>query len=153
MSDSIIQLPSFRIIGIAVRTTNQGAKSQDDISGLWQRFNHEDIMSKIPDKEGDQIYCLYTDYENEANGHYTTIIGCKVKSLEKTPEFCIGKTIPASSYKLVVSRGKLPGAVVDTWKRIWLSGVKRRFLADFDLYGEKSRNPDRAEVETYVSVP
>ncbi|MFI5155730.1 MAG: GyrI-like domain-containing protein [Chitinophagales bacterium] len=153
MADSILHLPSFRIIGLAVRTTNQGAKSQEDISGLWQRFMREDIISKIPDKENDQIYCLYTDYENEANGHYTTIIGCKVKSLEKTPEFCIGKTIPASTYQLIVSKGKLPEAVVDTWKRIWLSGMKRKFQTDFDLYGEKSKDPNRAEVETYLSVP
>ncbi len=117
MSDSILQLPSFRIIGIAVRTTNQGAQSQKDISTLWQRFVREDIISKIPDKENDEIYCIYADYENEANGHYTTIIGCKVKSLDKTPEFCIGKTIPASTYQLFISKGKLPEAVVDTWKK------------------------------------
>lgn len=153
MADSILQLPSFRIIGIAVRTTNQGGKSQKDISALWQRFMREDIISKIPDKENEEIYCIYTDYENEANGHYTTIIGCKVKSLEKTPEFCIGKTIPASTYQQIISKGNLPDAVVDTWKRIWVSGMKRKFQADFDLYGEKSQDPDRAEVETFVSIP
>jgi predicted transcriptional regulator YdeE len=152
MEPLIKELPSFKIIGLAIRTTNIEGKSKRDIGELWERFMREGIFEKIPDKTDADVYCLYTDYEDGMNGHYTTIIGARVSSLEQTPEICIGKTIPASKYQVYPSQGKIPDAVVDTWMGIWQSTIQRKFLADFDIYGEKSRDPENGEVETYVSV-
>jgi predicted transcriptional regulator YdeE len=151
MEHTEISIPPFLIIGIAVRTTNAGDQSQKDIGELWQRFTGEQILAKIPDRESDDIYALYLDYENEAHGHYTAIIGCKVHSLEKLPEGFIGKKIPALKYRRYVSKGKIPDAVVATWQYIWESGEPRAFRIDFDLYGPKSQDPQQAEVETYLS--
>jgi len=153
METQIKELPSFKIIGLAVRTTNAGNRSERDIGELWGRFMRESIIEKIPDKADDDVYCLYTDYEDGANGHYTTIIGARVNSLERIPEICIGKTIPSSRYRVYPSRGKLPDTVVNTWKEIWSSDTPRKYQADFDLYGEKSHDPENAEILTFVSVP
>ncbi len=144
-------LDTFRVIGIAIRTTNKDAQSEKDISELWQRFIHEKIIDRIPDKINTDIYCIYTDYEGDHNGLYTTIIGCKVASTENLPEAFISKTIPATTYRVYASTGKLPDCVVKTWLTIWHSGLHRNYIADFDVYGEKAKNPENAEIETYVS--
>jgi predicted transcriptional regulator YdeE len=152
MNYSLVTLTEFQIIGIAVRTTNQNGKSQNDIGALWGKFMSENIFEKIPDKQSADIYCVYTDYESDFNGAYTTILGCKVNSLANIPEGFIGKNIPTTEYRLYISKGKIPDAVVVTWMHIWQSGVKRKYQADFDVYGPKSQDQENAEVSTYLSV-
>jgi len=152
MNYTSIQLPSFRIMGIAIRTTNQNNQSLKDIGSLWQRFYQEAILSKIPDKENNDVYCLYTDYEQQADAHYTTIIGSKVFQVKNLPETLIAKTIPAGHYHLYISSGKMPDSVQETWKWIWNSGENRKFRADFDRYPEKSADAESQLVETYLSV-
>ena len=152
MQTSIIELPSFKIIGLAVRTTNAEGKSQKDIGELWGRFSREGIFERIPDKIDSDVYCIYTDYEDGPNGHYTTIIGARVNSLERTPEICIGKNIPASKYRVYVSQGRIPEVVMKTWQEIWNSDTPRKYQADFDVYGERSQDPEDAEITTYVSI-
>ncbi|MFI5154860.1 MAG: GyrI-like domain-containing protein [Chitinophagales bacterium] len=152
MNYTSIQLPSFRIMGIAIRTTNQNNQSIKDIEGLWRRFYQEEILGKIPDKENKDVYCLYTDYEQQADAHYTTIIGCKVSQVKNIPDTFIAKTIPAGHYHLYVSSGRIPESVQKTWEWIWQSGEKRKFRADFDLYSEKSSGAENQAVETYLSV-
>ena len=145
-------LPEFKIIGISVRTTNQGGQSQKDIGQLFQKFMGQNIMAQIPNKDGNEVYCMYTDYDSDANGPYTTILGCKVRSLDSIPAGFAGKTVPATTYNEYTSTGKLPDCVVNTWIQIYRSDIKRKYSADFEVYGAKSQNPANAEVETYVSV-
>ena len=143
MSENI---DAFDIIGISVRTTNKDGRSQKDIGELWDRFMSEGVMEKIPGKESADIYCVYTDYETDFNGAYTTIIGCRVNSLEMIPEGMTGKSISAARYHVYTSSGEMPKALMETWKMIWGSDIERAYNADFDLYG-----PDPV-VKTYISV-
>jgi predicted transcriptional regulator YdeE len=152
MNNKTVELSDFKIIGVSVRTTNQGGKSQKDIGELWGKFMGQNIFEQIPNKESNNLYCIYTDYETDFNGPYTTILGCKVKSLDSIPKGLVGKIIPATKYNLYTSTGKLPDCVMDTWKYIWQSGVKRKYIADFDVYGEKAQNHQNAEVDTYLSI-
>ena len=145
-------LDAFPVIGIAVRTTNENGQSQRDISLLWERFFKDNIMAQIPDKESNAIYCVYTDYESDANGAYTTLLGCKVTAIQTIPEGLAALTIPCTTYQVYKSVGKLPDSVLKTWMHIWQTPVNRSFLADFDVYGAKAQDPDHAEVETYLSV-
>ena len=152
MTYQISELEEFCIIGIAARTTNQNRKAETDISELWQRFARQGLINQIPGKESTDIYCVYTDYETDHNGPYTTILGCKVTTLNNVPEQFIGKTIPACEYHVYTSTGKLPECVIATWQHIWASETGRKFVADFEIYNERSQNPENAEVQTYVSV-
>jgi predicted transcriptional regulator YdeE len=95
---------------------------------------------------------VYTDYESDFNGPYTTIIGCKVSSLKDIPNGLIGKTIPDSKYQVYKSTGKLSISLAKTWEEIWNSDIHRRYSADFDIYGEKARDFENAMVDTYVAV-
>lgn len=152
MQYQTITLDEFYITGIAVRTTNEGGQSQKDIGALWQRFFSNNITEQIADKQSDAVYCVYTDYESGANGAYTTILGCSVAALKSMPENFVSKTIPKTTYQLYKSTGKLPESVLATWMHIWQAPINRTYSADFDVYGEKSQDPDNAEIKTYLSV-
>lgn len=146
-------LGEFYIIGISVRTTNVNNKALKDIGDLFGNFIGQNLMLKIPNKMTEDIYCVYTEYESDYMGSYTTIIGCKVSSLAEIPSGFIGKTIPESKYKVYRSTGKLSVSLVKTWETIWSSSnLDRRYTADFDIYGEKARDFDNAEMDTYVAI-
>ncbi|HZZ76553.1 MAG TPA: GyrI-like domain-containing protein [Puia sp.] len=145
-------LGEFHVIGISVRTTNANNKALKDIGDLFGNFIGQNLMQMIPNKMTEDIYCVYTEYESDYNGPYTTIIGCKVTSLAGIPSGLIGKTIPQSKYEVYRSTGKLSISLVKTWETIWKSDLDRRYTADFDIYGEKARDFDNAEMDTYVAI-
>jgi len=146
------ELKGFIIIGISVRTTNANGKSLKDIGGLFSRFVSQKLKDEIRDKNSNDIYCVYTDYESDFNGPYTTIVGCRVSSMEHIPPGMVAKIIPDSKYQVYQSTGKLSECLGETWEKIWESVIDRRYEADFDIYGEKGLDPENAEIETFVSV-
>lgn len=153
MDDQTIQ--QFHVIGISTRTTNANGQAAKDIEALWGRFWNEEIQKQIPNKVGDEFYAVYTDYETDFTGPYTTIIGLPVSSLDSIPQGFIGMTIETGSYKKFVSKGKMPEAVFNTWVEIWNNkefNLKRAYKADFTIHGKKYFDGDHAEVETFLSV-
>ncbi|WET67860.1 GyrI-like domain-containing protein [Sphingobacterium sp.] len=150
-----ITIQKFYIAGISARTTNQNGQASEDIEALWERFWSEDIQNKIPNKTSNEIYAVYTDYESDLTGFYTTIIGMSVDSLENIPEGFVGIIVEADSYEKFVSKGKMPKAVVETWLEIWADqdlNSRRAYNADFTIHGKKYYDGDNAEVETYLSI-
>ena len=145
-------LSAFHIIGISVRTTNVNNKALKDIGELFGNFVNQNMMGKIPEKVTEDIYCVYTDYESDFNGPYTAIVGCKVSSLDDIPTGFIGKTIPDAKYQVYKSTGKLSISLTKTWEEIWNTDLDRRYSADFDIYGERAKDYENAEVDTYVSI-
>ena len=151
MNNQVIQ--KFNVIGISIRTTNQNGQSVKDIETLWSKFWGEEIQKQIPNKASNDIYAVYTEYETDVNGPYTTIIGLPVNSLEDIPEGFVGITIEKAKYQKFVSKGKMPEAVFNTWMEIWQNkNLNRAYKADFTIHGEKYYDGDNAEVETFISV-
>ena len=111
----------------------------------------ENIAAKIP-KANEKLYCIYTDYESDFMGVYTTILGFEVNSAESIPEGLVVKTIPASTYRCYTATGTLPDSVINIWKQIWGSDIKRKYLVDFDVYPPNAFTVSSPEVEVYVSV-
>lgn len=143
------------IVGISTRTINTNGQSAIDIESLWQKFWEEKIQNQIPNKISEDIYAVYTNYETDFTGEYTTVIGLPVNSLDGTPEGMVGVTIEAASYCKIVSKGKMPDAIGNTWLEIWSNkelDSKRAYKADFTVHGSKYYEGDNAEVETYLSV-
>ena len=60
--------------------------------------------------------------------------------------------IPAQKYALQVAKGKMPDCIANTWRDIWRSGTKRNYGFDFEVYGEKGRDPNNAEIDVYISI-
>ena len=153
MNNPTIQ--KFYVIGIATRTTNQNGQSAKDIEALWGKFWGEEIQKQIPNKVSDEIYAVYTDYETDFTGAYTTIVGLAVSSLEDIPKGFVGITIETAVYQKFVSKGKMPEAILNTWLEIWANtdlNLKRAYKADFTIHGQKYYDGDNAEVETFISV-
>ena len=148
-----VTIKPFKIIGISVRTTNENGQSAKDIGALWNTFIAEGILDKIPNKIDNTIYSIYTDYESDYIKPYTTILGCKVSSIEEIPTGMIAQTFDGGNYTKYVSKGDLTkGVVYEEWLKIWNSNLKRAYTADFEVYGEKSQNPSNAEVEIFVAL-
>lgn len=150
-----ITIQKFYITGISVRTTNQNGQAAKDIEALWERFWGEDIQNKMDNKKSDDIYAVYTDYESDFTGYYTTIIGMVVQSLDNIPEEFVGICIEKDNYQKLTSKGQMPEAVVKTWMEIWSDEAlnqKRAYRADFTVHGKKYFDGNNAEVETYLSV-
>ncbi|MEO8769792.1 MAG: GyrI-like domain-containing protein [Ferruginibacter sp.] len=151
MSNQII--PAFSVIGISVRTTNENGQSSQDIPALWNKFMSEGIIEKIPNKSGDTLYCIYTDYEKDHTKPYTTILGSKVSSLENIPNGMVGKMIEEANYTKHVAKGNLQeGVVFNEWLKIWDADLQRTFTSDFEVYGEKAMDPANAEVDIFIGV-
>lgn len=148
-------IQKFYVIGISIRTTNENGQSAKDIEALWGRFWAEEIQKQIPAKVSDDIYAVYTDYQTDFTGPYTTIIGLAVSSLDNIPKGFVGLAIETDTYQKFISKGKMPEAVVNTWLEIWQNkdlNAKRAYKADFTVHSKKYYLGNNAEVETYISV-
>ena len=151
MSNQTIQ--KFSVIGISVRTTNENGQAGQDIPALWNNFMTNRILDKIPNKIDNSIFCIYTEYEKDHTKPYTTILGCKVSSLENIPNGMVGKTVEEAIYFKHIAIGNiLQGMVFNEWTKIWNSNLQRTFTADFEVYGEKAQNPENAEVDIFIAV-
>lgn len=146
-------IEKFYVIGISVRTTNEGGQAAKDIPQLWDRFVSEDIESKIPNKASTDLYGIYTEYEGDFTQPYTTIVGYKVNSLDNVPDGLIGLTIETANYEKFTAKGKLSDDIVfNKWTEIWKSNLDRAYVTDFEVYGEKSCEMDNTEVDIFIAV-
>ncbi len=148
------QLESFKIIGIQVETTNENGKATADIGKLWEQFYADNIPSIIPNVVSEEVYSIYTDYETDYKGKYTTVLGMKVNSLDQIPTGLVGRKFSGGKYRQFIAKGKMPDAVVDTWNEIWVNDkeLNRKYTADFEVYGPKSQDGENAEVAIYIAI-
>lgn len=144
----------IKVIGISVETTNQNNQAATDLDKMWNQFYTEAIANKIPDKESEAIYAVYTDYESNYTGKYTAIIGQRVSRLDNIPEGLTGREIKNEKLVKYIAKGALPNAVIETWQEIWANDIAlyRTYNADFEVYGEKSQKGADSEVEIYIGV-
>ncbi|ATA89704.1 GyrI-like domain-containing protein [Capnocytophaga stomatis] len=144
---------AFKIIGIAVRTTNANGQAATDLGKLWGQFM-SDTIAKIPNTISEEIIAIYTDYESDYQGAYTAIIGKKVSSLDEIPAGMIGREFPEAKFQKFIAKGQMPNAIMQTWKTIWEqeATLHRAYQYDFEVYGKKSQNGDESEVEVFISV-
>ena len=148
-----MKVEPFKVIGIAVRTTNENNQAAKDIPVLWEKLMNEGIVDAIPNKIDTTLYSIYTDYEKDHTKPYTTLLGCKVENLDHIPEGMIGKSFEGGNYIKFTAKGNLAdGLVINEWIKIWNMELGRVFTADFEIYGEKAQNPSDAEVDILIAV-
>ena len=155
----LISQPSFTVIGISGRTTNaQEMSGRGAIGKMWQRLMSEKLLEKIPNRADSSILALYTNYESDANGAYTFVLGAKVTSFKTIPSGMIAVKVPAGKYSvLTTDRGPTAKVVLEAWARIWsLSksqlGGQRAYKTDFELYGPEAADPQNAQIQIYVGI-
>ena len=144
----------FKVIGIAIRTTNENNQSQQDLGKLWGQFFAENTIAKIPNKNSGNILAIYTDYKSDYTDEYTAIIGVPVSTLDEVPDGLIGREFEADNFQKFVAKGEMSSAVVNTWIDIWQRDkeLNRKYSYDFEVYGENSNNGDKSEVEIFIAI-
>lgn len=144
----------IKLIGIAVRTTNQQEMNPATakIAGLWGRFFQEQVTDKIPNKTPlESTLAAYTKYERDHTGAYDLIVGREVNSLNSIPDGLTGVTIPAGKYLLFTAKGPMPKALIDTWGQIWnyfskTSSYQRSYTTDYEVHQADDK------VEIYIAI-
>ncbi len=160
MQTKAIEKEEFTIIGIAAKTSNAKEMSGQGIIGdQWDRFFTEGIADKIPNKTDRNILALYTDYESDRNGEYTFVLGAIVSDTTNIPQGMVSKKVPAGRFKVITSdKGPVQNIVIKSWQQIWSMedgselGGKRSYQADYEVYDERSRDPQNAEVDIYLGI-
>ncbi|MEO1048988.1 MAG: GyrI-like domain-containing protein [Bacteroidota bacterium] len=148
-----VKIEPFKVIGISIRTTNENNQAAEEIAGLWQRFLNENIAANIPNKKGDTVYSMYTDYEGDHTQPYTVILGCEVDHLDDIPNGMVGKSVAGGDYAKTTAKGDLTkGLIVNEWYKIWNTNIDRAYTADFEVFDERAQNPADAEVDFLVAV-
>lgn len=142
----------FLITGISVRTTNQNGKATTDIGNLWTKFMSENLIDRIEDKETNDLYCVYTNYESDHTGSYTAILGCKVSSFDNICDGFARVIVPAGKFQVHILCGEFPNNIGCAWRQIWDSDIKRTYTADYDLYKANAKSFEETEAEIYLAV-
>jgi predicted transcriptional regulator YdeE len=159
MSPKVVQQPGFTVIGIAARTSNAKEITADGVIGKqWARFFQDGVIAKIPNKAGQSIVAVYTDYASDHNGEYTYVLGAKVTSDADVPSEMVAKKIPSGKYA-VFTTGKGPGpkVVPEAWMKInslpkTAVGGDRMYRADFEVYDERAADPQNLQADIYVGI-
>ncbi len=141
------------VAGISIRTSNHGPAMQD-IPALWNRFMAESVSDAIPDKVSNDIYAIYTRYDSDHDGPYTMLIGCPVSSVENLPTSMDHTELHVGNYYHKPVKGNLEKGkmIYEAWKEIWNTDLDRNYKTDYEVYGPKSMDMQKAEVDIYVSV-
>lgn len=149
-----VQVGDFYIVGISTVTSNQDGQSAKDIGDLWGRFYDENVLQMIEERESDDIYSIYTDYESDFRGAYTCILGVRVNVIVSIPEGFVGRKIEGGKFIKIVARGLMPGAVFSAWSRIWENDdvLNRKYGNDFEVYGDEATFGDDGAVNIFLSV-
>ena len=153
MNYIVTKLSSFRVVGIYVKTSNLNGVSEKDIAALWKRFILESVSASIPNRESEDIYCLYTQYAGDDHENYMTVIGHKINGSLELTENLIELDIPDAAYFEFDSSGKQSVSVLKTWKDIWSNNYPRAYNSDFEIYyNNDSKDKSIQSVKTFLSV-
>jgi predicted transcriptional regulator YdeE len=149
-----IQKNDHYLMGIILeeKTTNKNEQAMADCGGLWEKFNKEEIAQSIPEKRDDTIFAVYYDYEGDHTAPYAYFIGCPVNKVTEPPIGLTKLHIPQQEYKIVTAKGQMPECIAEAWNQIWVSGMKRKYGFDFEVYDERCQNWEDAEVDIYISM-
>ncbi len=152
--NSIVLVNEFTLIGITLesKTINTDGQSMIDCGNLWQKFQNENIVSRIPGKLSEEIYAVYYDYEGDYTKPFSYFIGSRVKPGSVPPEEMISLVIPEGNFQKFTAIGKMSDCVAEAWQKIWDSDIQRSYNKDFEIYDSRSRDWIHAEVDIYISV-
>jgi predicted transcriptional regulator YdeE len=146
----------MKFIGIEAKTSGQleANKKTAQIASLHRKFLKEGLEDKIPNRIDSELYfVLYTNYESDHTGTYSTVVSAEVSSGGDLPEGMVAIDIPTAEYLVFTVKGSLPNALTRTWKEIgnYFASNKvfqRAYTTDFELYDKSS--PELVEV--YIAI-
>lgn len=159
MSTYFVQKPKMTLAGVSIRTTNEVEMGPDGgLSQLWETYFQSNIAGQMDTVQPEYIYALYTDYESDASGAYTVVIGHEVaggRHLEENGLVCAA--VPESKYMVFTTKkGPVFEVVAQAWVEIWTyfkaSTEVRTYTGDFELYDSRGFDPANTQVEIYIAI-
>lgn len=160
METKILEQKEFSVIGIEARTSNSKEMTGDGIiPKQWEKFFKENIPGKIPGKVDSNIVVVYSNYQSDHTGDYDYLIGAKVSDASVIPAGMVAKRVPAGKYAVFTTAAGPVGKVVsEKWQEIWdlegksRLGGTRAYKADFEIYDQRSRDPQNSQVDVYIGL-
>lgn len=154
--------PAMSIQGIGVRTTNEEeAGPQGKIPRLWDSYFQRGMQGQISDND-QSIYALYTEYESDASGAYTVIIGSSIdEGVATVADTNSGiqrqAFVPESRYLVFRSRrGPVMEVVPQVWHEIWSyfehAAERRTYTGDYERYDVHAFDPANSVVDVYIAI-
>ncbi|HEY9125651.1 MAG TPA: GyrI-like domain-containing protein [Acidobacteriaceae bacterium] len=147
------------IAGLQVRTSNAAESTQSgQIGRLWSRFFSDNVAASIPNRVGDALYAVYSNYESNENGAYDILVGVRVSTIEGLPAGITFAGITTGEYAvLTTEKGPVAERVPAAWREVWsltpeALGSRRAFLSDYELYDHRAADPANAEVEIHIGL-
>jgi predicted transcriptional regulator YdeE len=149
-----MERPEMILHGLSLgkKTSNTNGQSAIDCGSLWQKFIGEDYANQILDKTGQEILAVYHEYEGDYTAQFSYFIGCRVSDQAVLPAGLEKLVVQKGNYEKFVAKGHMPECISETWKMIWVSAINRSYKADFEVYDERSKDWNDAEVDVYVSI-
>lgn len=163
MKKANAQLQEIMLVGIKTRTNNGDISaenlSNEDINQTIQKYFSENISGQIQNRKNPNVtFAVYTNYESDYRGDYTYFIGQEVTSFEGQNENLEKLVIPAQNYiKFTNEPGPMPSVCTNMWKNIWSMnsedlGGERAYIADFEIYDERSADYSNAVLDIYLGI-
>lgn len=150
-----IKNAEIKLVGVSARTSNatEANPATALIGQTMQKFFfiQQNILNRI---NPGRVFSVYTDYENQADGEYTYFVGEEVSEFSQINTDLSTLTIPEQKYtKFTTDQGPIPRIVFETWQHIWgMNDLQRAFVADFEIYDERSNEMNSAIVDIYIGV-
>jgi len=143
MNYELVDLEPVTVAGITLRTDNSEA-GLERIGQHWGTFFRQGVMNQLGPKAEGPIYEVYYDYESDATGGYTLMLGSRVPADAAVTEGLQRTTLPAARYaKFSIDD---PKAIYAAWQHIWQRrDLDRTYSGDFEVIGESS-------ADIYVAV-
>ncbi|WP_340033995.1 GyrI-like domain-containing protein [Paenibacillus sp. FSL E2-0202] len=174
MNTYFVEKAKMTLAGVSIRTTNEAEMGPDGgLSQLWETYFQSNIAGQIATVNPEYIYALYTDYESDASGAYTVVIGHEVAEerhlegsqleegeLEENElvesQFTYA-AVPESKYMVFkTKKGPVFEVVAQAWGEIWAyfkeSGEVRTYTGDFEIYDSRNFDPADTQVEIYIAI-
>jgi predicted transcriptional regulator YdeE len=155
----IEQQDSFCVAGFSTRTNNAAeASGKGKIGPLWQRWFAENLAAQIPNRVGNDVLAVYSDYASDEKGDYTYMLGARVSSIDNLPEGLTYRKIAAGPYAVFTTEnGPVTQVVPAVWQKVWAlpaseMGGKRAFLTDFEVYDQRAANPLHSQVDIHIGI-
>ena len=132
------QEKDLTIVGLEIRTSNE--RAFEEIPAHWQKFFQEGIVGQIPNKVSNDVYAVYTNFENKGKnneGIYSFVIGVEVDQVGALPANLSSTLVPASDRMVFQVETGQPQQVGAKWQEIWgIDDIQKAFIADYEMYKE-----------------
>ncbi len=160
MEKIITILPEMLLVGISGYTSNENEMSEKAIIGkMLQKYFGENLSSQIKNRKNPgKTFCVYTNYESDHTGNYKYFVGEEVVDFAQAPENFENMIIQNQIYtKFTTDPGPMPQTCISMWQNIWSMnssdfGGERAYIADFEIYDERSLDPQNTILDIYIGI-